>query len=64
MGEANGEWQIPIWLIAVVTLLAGGGALYLLLGAGILAVTPHLLIGAVVWAVIWGVASKLKKQQP
>ena len=64
MAEGNGEWQIPGWLILIVSLFAGCVALYVLLGGGVLAVTPHVLVGVVVWATIWGVASKLKKRQP
>lgn len=64
MAEGGGEWQIPGWLIGVVSLLVGGGALYMVLGAGVLAVTPHLLAAAVVWAVIWRVTSRLKNQPP
>jgi hypothetical protein len=64
MAEGDGEWQIPSWLIVVVSLLLSAGALYILLGAGVLAVTPHLLVAAVGWAVIWRVASRLKNQPP
>lgn len=62
MAEVKGDTQIPSWLIAVVSLLVGGGALYLLLGEGVLAVTPHLLGAAVVWGVIWAVTRKLRRQ--
>jgi hypothetical protein len=63
MTEAKGGALLS-WLIAAVSLLVGGAALYLLFGAGVIAFTPHLLAVAIVWGVIWGAASKLKKQQP